>query len=141
MAINEFDWIRTLSDISVDKKVCYFTKASLDIIHNFIPRKIFPYISNKIKKLISEKNSAYKSYRRFNSDVILLEKFKVLQSQLNMSVEKSKQKYYSKLPSKLANSATNSKTHWSILKTFLNNKIIPCIPHLFYENKFITNFK
>ena len=27
------------------------------------------------------------------------------------------------------------------LKTFLNNKKIPCIPPLFHENKFITNFK
>ena len=31
--------------------------------------------------------------------------------------------------------------HWSILKTFLNDKNIPCILPLFHENKFITNFK
>ena len=58
-----------------------------------------------------------------------------------MSIEDSKQTYYSKLSSKLANPATSSKTYWSILKTFLNNKKIPCIPPLFHENKFITNFK
>ena len=34
-----------------------------------------------------------------------------------------------------------SKTYWSISKTFLNNKSIPCVPPLFHENKFITNFK
>ena len=27
--INEFDWIRTLSNVSIDKKVCYFTKCYL----------------------------------------------------------------------------------------------------------------
>ena len=58
-----------------------------------------------------------------------------------MSTENSKQRYYSKLSSKLANPATSLKTYWSIFKTFLNNKKIPCIPPLFYENKFITNFK
>ena len=58
-----------------------------------------------------------------------------------MSIENSQQRYYSKLSIKLANSATSSKTYWSILKTFLNNKKIPCIPPLFHENKFITNFK
>ena len=35
-AINEFDWIRTLSNVSVDEKVFYFTKTLRDIIHNFI---------------------------------------------------------------------------------------------------------
>ena len=38
-AINKFDWIRALSNVSIDKKVCYFTETLLNIIHNFIPRK------------------------------------------------------------------------------------------------------
>ena len=58
-----------------------------------------------------------------------------------MSIENSKQAYYSKLVCKLANPAASSKTYWSILKTFLNNKKISCIPPLFHENKFITNFE
>ena len=45
------------------------------------------------------------------------------------------------LARKLANSSTSSKTYWSILKNFLNNNKIPCIPPLFHENKFITNFE
>ena len=98
-------------------------------------------MNSEIKNLINEKNLAYKSYCRFNRDVFLFEKFKFLQNQLNVSIENSKQTYYSKLASKLANPATSSKTYWSILKTFLNNKKIPCIPPLFHENKFITNFK
>ena len=98
-------------------------------------------MNSEIKNLINEKNLAYKSYCPFNRDVFLFEKFKFLQNQLNVSIENSKQTYYSKLASKLANPATSSKTYWSILKTFLNNKKIPCIPPLFHENKFITNFK
>ena len=36
-AINEFDWIRALSNVSTDKEVvCYFTETLLNIIHNFI---------------------------------------------------------------------------------------------------------
>ena len=38
-AINEFDWIRALSKVSIDKKVCYFTKTLFNIIHNFIPHE------------------------------------------------------------------------------------------------------
>ena len=99
-----------------------------------------PWMNNEIKNLIIEKNLAYKSCCRFNRDVILFEKFKFLQNQLNASIENSKQTYYSKLSSKLANPVTSSKTYWSILKTFLNNKKFLAYL-LFHENKFITNFK
>ena len=78
---------------------------------------------------------------RFNRDVFLFEKLKFLQNQLKVSIDNSKQTYYSKLSSKLTNPATNSKTYWSIVKASLNNKKIPCIPSLFHENKFITDFK
>ena len=35
----------------------------------------------------------------------------------------------------------NSKVHWSLLKIFLNNKRVPFIPPLFYENRLIIDFK
>ena len=62
-------------------------------------------------------------------------------NQLNALLENSKQTYYFKLSSKLVNPATSSKTYWSILKTFLNNKKILFIPSLFHENKFIRDLK
>ena len=37
--------------------------------------------------------------------------------------------------------SNSPKTDWSILKSFLNNKKIPCIPPHFHENSFITDFK
>ena len=33
------------------------------------------------------------------------------------------------------------KVYWSILKTFLNNKKILCIPPVYYNNNYITGFK
>ena len=36
---------------------------------------------------------------------------------------------------------TSAKTHWLILKSFLNNKKIPSVPLLFHHNKYVTNFK
>ena len=109
-AVSEFGWIRALSNVSVGEKVCYFTKTLLNIIHNFIPHERIIHdgrdplwINNEIKKLINEYNSAYKSYCRFDTEVFLFQKFKVLQNQLNMSIEISTQRYYSKLSRKLAN--------------------------------------
>ena len=36
---------------------------------------------------------------------------------------------------------TIAKTYWSILKTLLNNKKNPCIPPLFHQGKYVTDFK
>ena len=41
---------------------------------------------------------------------------------------------------KLSNKATCSKAYWSILKTFLNDKKIPCIPPVFH-NKFVIDLE
>ena len=37
--------------------------------------------------------------------------------------------------------STSPKAYWSLLKMFLINKKIPCIPPLFNNNKFISNFR
>ena len=36
---------------------------------------------------------------------------------------------------------TSPKAYWSLLKTFLNNKKVHCIPPIFYENDFIIDFE
>ena len=37
--------------------------------------------------------------------------------------------------------STSLKTYWSVLKSFHNNKKIPCIPPIFHKNRFVINFK
>ena len=56
-------------------------------------------------------------------------------------LQKPKEKYYTKLSSRLVDPLTGPKTYWSILKTFLSIKNIPCIPPVFHENIFITVIK
>ena len=46
-----------------------------------------------------------------------------------------------RVASKLTNVQRNSKTYWSLLNRFLNNKKMPLIPPFFHENKFVTDFK
>ena len=100
----------------------------LNIIQNFIPHETImgdrdpPWINKEIKKLMLEKNLALKSYCCSNKSMLLFEKFKASQYQLNISIEESKEKYYTKLSSRLADPLTSPKAYWSILKTLLNNK-------------------
>ena len=39
------------------------------------------------------------------------------------------------------NPLTSTKTYWSILKAFLNNEKICCIPPLFNPNRYITKYE
>ena len=65
-----------------------------------------------------EKNLSFKSYFCSNRKMFFLKKFKALHYQLHVSIEVSKEKYYTKLSSSLADPLTSPKTYWSILKLF-----------------------
>ena len=115
-AIDQFDWLRALSNVDVDEKVYFFTKMLLNIIQNFIPPETIicddrdPRWANKeIKKLMTEKNLAFKPCCCSNRSMFLLEKYKALRYQLHISIEELKE-YYTKLSSRLANPLTNPKT-------------------------------
>ena len=45
------------------------------------------------------------------------------------------------LNQKKNNRMTSVKIYWSILKLLLINKKFPCIPPLFHQNKYVTDFR
>ena len=120
----------------------------LNILNNYILHETTicddkdpPWFNSRIKSLIEIKNKIHKNYQRYKSSSQLLSKLNLLQEQLHLLINRSKQNYYSGMASKLTNVQRNSKTYWSLLNRFLNNKKIPLIPPLFHENKFVTDFK
>ena len=147
-AINDFSWDRALENLNVNEMVYVFNRTLKNILSNFIPHETIicddrepPWINSFIKKLINEKNFVYKAYIMSNKNYELLIKFQLIQNQLSSEIEKSKNSYYSRIARKLISPNTSPKAYWSILKRFMNNKKVPCIPPLFHENKFITDFK
>ena len=46
-----------------------------------------------------------------------------------------------RISKKIMDPMKSLKTFWSLLKTLLNNKKIPCIPPLLQDNKYVTDFK
>ena len=147
-AISKYNWERAFLNITVDEKVDISTKTVFNIISNFIPHETIlcndkdpPCLNKKIRTLIKEKNMAFNRYRNNSSNLELKRHLKFLQENLNTSIESSKQRYYSRIANKLNNTQKNSRSYWSLMKIFLNNKKIPLIPPLFYENRFITDFR
>ena len=76
-----------------------------------------------------------------NKDRKLFNKAEYLQNELKSLIEANKEKYYSRISKRMMNPLTSTKTYWSILKSFLNNKKIPCILPLFHQNKYINKCK
>ena len=137
-AINSFDWEKAFSDIDVDKMVSIFNQTIINILCNFIPHETVlfddrdpPWMNKEIKKLIHEKKNIFNCFGRNNSDKQLVDRLKDLQAQLNFLIKKSKGKYYSRITSRLRDIGKISKAYWSILKSFLIDKKIQCIPPLF----------
>ena len=71
----------------------------------------------------------------------MIYRLKFLQERLSTIIESSKERYYARIANRLNNTQKSSKTYWSLLKIFLNNKKFPLIPPLFHENCFIADFK
>ena len=147
-AISEFPWDNRFANISVNEQVQLFTQTFQNIISNYIPHETItcddrnpPWIDKKIKKLVLHKNRAYNAYSRDKNNTDLVNKFQSLQTHLETSAEESKQKYYPRLSNKLLDSKTSPKSYWSMLKTFLNKKKIPCFPPLLHNGKFIMDCK
>ena len=141
--------------------VFLFNRTIKNILSNYIPHEIFicddrdaPWINNRVKELLNEKNNDtfqcylhsnklcyLQCYLHSNKDPKLFDKVEYLQNELKSLIEANKEKYYSRISKRMMNPLTSTKTYWSILKSFLNNKKIPCIPPLFHQNRYITKCK
>ena len=146
--IDNFDWNRALDNVSPNRQVSIFNDTILNIISNFIPHETIicddrdpPWINSKIKKVIHEKNKEHKKYINNKSNFLLLQNINNLQAQIRTLIDISKEKYFSRISQKLESTSINTKCYWSLLKTFLNNKKIPCIPPLYHDDKFVCDFK
>ena len=90
---------------------------------------------------MQEKNIAKKCYFKNNKDIQSFRRLQCIRNLLTATIEKSKGQFYFRISTKLMDPATIAKAYWSILKTFLNDKKIPCIPPIYHSNTSITDFK
>ena len=100
-----------------------------------------PWMTEYIKSKIHWKNCIYNQYvnsLRNHADYDILQQ---AISEVSEFVDNAKNNYYDNLANKLSNPSSSSKTYWSILKLFCNNKKIPLIPPILIGNKLESDFK
>ena len=147
-AIDIFDWESALNYIDGSDQVPVFNSTILNIVSNFIPNETItcddrdpPWMNSFIKNLIRAKDNFCKKFFRKSNNMYHLCAFINLQNHLNRSIQISKQNYDNKIAQRLGDPNTSSKCYWSLLKTLLNGKKIPCIPPVFHSDKFIVDFQ
>ena len=100
-----------------------------------------PMINNKVKKAIQMKNQLFSRVTPNINNGTLLKKLQFLRNKLNYLIDTAKRQYCTGISMKLMDPTTSAKTYLSIFKRWLNDKKVPCIPPLFHDNKFITDFR
>ena len=146
-AIEQFSWRKSFRNLNINEMASLFNRIIKNILSNYIPHEAIicddkdpPWFNKNIKQLIQGKNNACKSYILTNKNPQIFDRVKRLENQLKCSIEGKKEKYYLRISKKLMDPTTGAKTYWSILKTLLSNKKIPCIPPLFHQGKYVTGF-
>ena len=139
---------KAIDQLDINAQVAAFNETIINVFRNYVPNKYIAiddkdpvWMNESIKSKIKEKNTFYPKYienGRLESDFILLEK---LITELNDLIFSTKTLYYENLAKKLNNPLLQTKTSWSILKTFYNNKKILQIPPLLEDDKFVTDIK
>ena len=143
-AINLLDWESLLNNLDVNEQVSAFNETTMNIMSNFVPNELItcddpPWMNRYIKNLIAAINDFHKKFVLPSSNTANLLMFKNLQNQLIQSIHTAKQKYFNKISKKLCDPLTSTKCYWSLLKTILNEKKVPCIHPIFH--KYVTDFK
>ena len=95
----------------------------------------------KIKELISQKNKLYSRIKKRNNSFLDKQLLHSLQQHLSKSIENAKNKYFFRISEKLNNPNTSTKCYWSLIKTLLNGKKVPCVPPIYDNNRYVTDFK
>ena len=123
---------RLFDQLDVNAQVAAFNETILNVFQNYVPNKYITIddkdpvsMNENIKTKIKEKNTFCHKYienGRLESDFILLEK---LITELNDLIFSTNTMYYKNLAKNLNNPLLETKTCWSILKTFYNDKEIP----------------
>ena len=146
--VDLFDWESALIDLDADVQVSVFNDTITNIMPNVVPNEITicdnrdpPWMNRHIKNLIFYKTNFYKTFVHGKNSMFHLLTFNNLRNHLHQFIQKAKPNFLNNLAKKFSDPSTSTKCYWSLLKTLLNDKKMPCIPPIFHNNKYIVAFK
>ena len=148
-SLDTVNWERLFDKKDLNAQVITLNETILNVLRNYVPNTYITvddkdpvWMMNEIiKSKMKAKNKLYKQYinnGRVKSDFVFVES---LVNEINELVSYAKNLYYVNLAKKLNNLLLQTKTYWSILKAFYNDKKFPLIPPLLIDDKFVTDIE
>ena len=64
-----------------------------------------------------------------------------MQQHLSKSIENVKTNFFFRISEKLNNPNASTKCYCSLIKTLLNGKKVPCVPPIYDNKRYVTDFK
>ena len=123
------NWERLFDKKDLNSQVVKLNETILNIFRNYLPSKYITlddkdpvWMKEIIKSKMETKNKLHQQYTqngRFESDLAFIES---LIAELNDLISYTKDLYYVNLAKKINNPLLQAKTHWSILKSFYNDR-------------------
>ena len=124
-AINGFQWGKTFQHININDMVHLFNRTIKNISRSFIQHEIITcddrdphWINSSIRRLIQDKNDAYKHFKRSNNNNQYFENFQSIQRLLGISILPSKERLYPRLCKKLMELFTSPKKKLASTEVF-----------------------
>ena len=97
-------------------------------------------MTDYIKSRLRERSKMTKKYYKYGQVKSYLDELQEKTDEFTALILDAKEKYVRCMSNKLNDPLTASKTYWSILNRFLNNRKIPVITPLLVNGDIITNF-
>ena len=95
----------------------------------------------KLKNSFPRKTSYILVLKKRNNGFLDKQQLHSLGQHLSKLIENAKNKYFFRISEKLNNPNTSTKCYWSLIKTLLNGKKVPCVPPIYDNNRYVTDFK
>ena len=121
------DWVEKFNNVNVNEMTESFNSTFLRIMDKHIPNKVVtirdkdaPWITNTIKNKIKRKFKTYKKWKD-TDDITYKNKFKQMQSDINLLIKEAKAKYNQDTCHKLSQ-PDNEHIFWSTFKRLTNSK-------------------
>ena len=118
------------------------------VLQKFFPNKIITYndkdpiwMNEKIRSKVKSKNQLYKVCMKNGRNEVDFLSLKNSIAELNKLVSTTKISYCENFGEKLNDPTIKTKSYWTILKSFYNNRKIPLISPLLINDKSITDRK
>ena len=121
-----------------------FSNTVLNILNKYIPHETKicndrdpPWMTTKIKELISQKNKLYSRIKKRKNSFLDKQLLHSLQQHLSKSIENAKNNIFFRISEKLNNPSTSTKCYWSLIKSLLNGKKVPCVFPIYNNNRYV----